>query len=135
MKRLPITAEILEQADSTFAQNANIRYNCYMDAFLLLARTRWQPRRAVRRLNLFFHAFGFQQHPDKTFIGKTEKGFDWMRYFFTAQGTVSISLRAWTKHLITLCQHYEQTRRMPWYKRWRRVAEYRLRWVSRWAGP
>ncbi len=45
-----------------------------MDDFIILARTRWQLRAAVVALNRCFDHFGFEQHPDKTFIGRVERG-------------------------------------------------------------
>ena len=42
-----------------------------------MAKTRWHLRLAVKQLNSFFTEFGFVQYPDKNFIGKIEKGFDW----------------------------------------------------------
>ncbi len=118
--------------DSTFAHDANLQYMRFMDDFLIFARTRWQLRRAVRRLNLFFNEFGFEQHPDKTFIGRIEKGFDWMGYVFNARGDVCVSPRAWKYHLVKLCQLYEQTRYLSLDMRWRRVVEHRLKWKNSW---
>ncbi|ELD8091265.1 hypothetical protein WM620_005040 [Salmonella enterica] len=37
-------------------------------------------------LNRHFAQAGFEQHPDKTFIGRVEKGFDWMGFWFTEKG-------------------------------------------------
>jgi len=52
----------------------------YMDDVLVLAPTRWKLRRAVRVLNETFARLGLEKHPDKTFIGRTEKGFDFLGY-------------------------------------------------------
>jgi RNA-directed DNA polymerase len=51
-----------------------------MDDILVLAPTRWKLRRAVRVLNETFAELGLEKHPDKTFIGRTEKGFDFLGY-------------------------------------------------------
>jgi RNA-directed DNA polymerase len=51
-------------------------YVRYMDDILVLTRTRWQLRRAVRTLNRTFAELKLSQHPDKTFIGRIERGFD-----------------------------------------------------------
>ncbi|BAJ02812.1 reverse transcriptase domain-containing protein [Shewanella violacea] len=50
--------------------DGDIYYARYMDDFIIFTRTRWQLRRAVKRLNQFFNQFGFKQHPDKTYIGR-----------------------------------------------------------------
>ena len=44
-------------------------YVRYMDDILVLTRTRWQLRRAVRTMNRTFAELKLSQHPDKTFIG------------------------------------------------------------------
>ncbi|MGR6859369.1 hypothetical protein ACU5EH_02965 [Aliivibrio salmonicida] len=56
----------------------------------------------------FFNQFSFVQHPDKTFIGKIDKGFDWMGFQITMQGIVSIAPRSMDKLIIKLAQLYEQ---------------------------
>jgi hypothetical protein len=47
-----------------------------MDDILILTRTRWHNRRAVRQLNQCLGVLKLEKHPDKTFIGRIEKGFD-----------------------------------------------------------
>ena len=54
--------------------DCDIYYARYMDDFIIFTRTRWQLRRAVKRLNQFFNQFGFKQHPDKTYIGRIGLG-------------------------------------------------------------
>jgi len=53
---------------------------------LVLAPTRWKLRRAVRELNETFAALGLDKHPDKTFIGRVAKGFDFLGYHFGPKG-------------------------------------------------
>jgi hypothetical protein len=53
-----------------------------MDDILVLAPTRWKLRRAVKRLNQTFTELKLEKHPDKTFIGRIEKGFDFLGYQF-----------------------------------------------------
>ncbi|MDQ6961576.1 MAG: hypothetical protein Q9M28_03470, partial [Mariprofundaceae bacterium] len=45
-------------------------------------------------LNQFFNHFGFEQHPDKTFIGRTNKGFDWLGFQLNHTGIVGVSVRS-----------------------------------------
>ncbi|WP_166793029.1 hypothetical protein [Budvicia aquatica] len=92
------------------------------------AKTRWQLRRAVRKLNQFFNQYGFRQHPDKTFIGPTRKGTDWMGYWLTDQGVQSVAPRALANHLTKLRRLYEQTRHLPARQQQARVAGYIGRW-------
>jgi hypothetical protein len=57
-------------------------YVRYMDDILVLTKTRWQLRRAVRTLNQTFAELKVSPHPDKTFIGRIERGFDFLGYYF-----------------------------------------------------
>jgi RNA-directed DNA polymerase len=50
-------------------------YVRYMDDILVLAKTRWQLRRAVRTLNRSFDELSLAQAPDRTFIGRVVKEF------------------------------------------------------------
>ena len=97
--------------DEWFSKQPHLRYVRYMDDFLILAKTRWHLRNAVATLNGFFDSFGFIQHPDKTFIGRIDKGFDWMGYQFDGSGVIAASPRTLEKHRIKLCQLYEQAYR------------------------
>ena len=51
-----------------------------MDDVLVLAPTRWKLRAAVRTVNRVLAPLDLEKHPDKTFIGRGEKGFDWLGY-------------------------------------------------------
>src|SRR5438445_3324847 len=44
------------------------------------SRTPWKLRRAVALLNGIFTMLGLEKHPNKTFIGCVEKGFDFLGY-------------------------------------------------------
>jgi hypothetical protein len=54
-----------------------------MDDILVLAPTRWKLRRAVRAVNEVLGSLGLDKHPDKTFVGRIEKGFDFLGYHFS----------------------------------------------------
>jgi hypothetical protein len=61
-------------------------YVRFMDDILVLAPTRWKLRKAVAVVNRGLDALGLAKHPDKTFIGRTEKGFDFLGYHFWDRG-------------------------------------------------
>jgi RNA-directed DNA polymerase len=44
-------------------------YRRYMDDVIVLAKTRWYLRKAVRTVNQHFNQLKVAQAPDKTFIG------------------------------------------------------------------
>lgn len=114
--------------DAYFARQRGIRYLRYMDDFVLLAKSRWALRRQVKALNTFLTALGFEKHPDKTFIGRVSRGFDWLGAWLTHRGVVGIAPRAWAKHREKVRRLYEQTRRWLAWARWQRVSAYRRRW-------
>ncbi|WP_243750194.1 reverse transcriptase/maturase family protein [Providencia rettgeri] len=128
----------LTSMDTYFAQK-RVHYVRYMDDFVLLTQTRGQLRKAIRQLNQWFAAFGFRQHPDKTFIGRVAKGFDWMGAWLTNHGITGVAPRALDNHRNRCRQLYEQTSRLSVEQQADRVSQYRLRW-SQWvkcvlAGP
>ena len=52
---------------------------------MVTAPTRWKLRKAVRIVNQFLEGLKVEKHPDKTFIGKKEKGFTFLSYFITPE--------------------------------------------------
>ena len=57
-----------------------------MDDWVILAPTRWKLRAAIRLVNQTLAELHVQQHPDKTFIGRISRGFDFLGYAFTPAG-------------------------------------------------
>ena len=50
-----------------------------------MAPTRRKLRRAVTAVSEILAALRLEKHPDKTFVGRIERGFDFLRYHFTAE--------------------------------------------------
>ncbi|MGR5464467.1 reverse transcriptase domain-containing protein [Photobacterium damselae] len=117
--------------DDYFANQPNIYYARYMDDFIILTKTRWHLKRTVSKLNQFFEYFQFTQHPDKTFIGKIAKGFDWMGFWFTDKGCISTAPRALSNHAKKLLWLYERVRKLPVQEQANRIERYLVRW-ERW---
>ncbi|MDU3300095.1 MAG: reverse transcriptase domain-containing protein [Enterobacter ludwigii] len=115
--------------DTYFEAQRDIRYVRYMDDIVILARTRWRLRRAVRSLNVFFASGGYEQHPDKTFIGRTDRGFDWMGIQFTGTGATGVAPRALANHRERCRRLYEQAawRGRTWLRQ--RLSAYVKRWT------
>jgi len=67
-------------------KNLDVKYFRYMDDILILAPTRWKLKKAIRVLNQTFNELKLEKHPDKTMIGRTERGFDFLGYHFSPQG-------------------------------------------------
>ncbi len=53
---------------------------------LVLAPTRWRFRKAVKAVNETLNVLRMEKHPDKTFIGRIERGFDFLGYHFGPAG-------------------------------------------------
>src|SRR5207247_11198307 len=76
------------------------------------SRTPWKLRRAVALLNGIFTTLGLEKHPNKTFIGRVEKGFDFLGYCLwpdrltVAQATVE-------RFLARVTRLYEQEQGRP----------------------
>lgn len=63
-------------------EKLDVKYFRYMDDILILAHTRWKLRKAIRVLNQTLSELKLEKHPDKTLIGRTERGFDFLGYQF-----------------------------------------------------
>ncbi len=61
-------------------------YVRFMDDIVVFAPRRWRLRGAVRALNQALGALRLEKHPGKTFIGRIEKGFDFLGYHFSPRG-------------------------------------------------
>lgn len=56
-------------------EKAGLFYAQYMDDWIVFAPTRWKLRKVIRITNRVLNQLKVWQHPDKTFIGRAEKGF------------------------------------------------------------
>ena len=121
-------AFFLHELDAAFAQRG-LFYIRFMDDILVLAPTRWKLRAAVKVVNQVLASLHLAKHPDKTFIGRIEKGFDWLGYHISPAG---LRLAATTLHTFAtrLTRLYEQEAGRP--NRAARLGQYVRRWVG-WA--
>lgn len=85
----------------------DLHYARYMDDIVILTRTRWQLRRAIKTLNQIFNSLKLKQHPDKTFIGKIERGFDFLGYNFS-HGPLGLTTKTINHVLVKMHRLYEQ---------------------------
>ena len=82
-------------------------YVRFMDDLLVLAPTRWKVRRAVKVVNQVLDGLQLEKHPDKTFIGRIEKGFDFLGYHFSRNGP-AVAKTTMNKFAERITQLYEQ---------------------------
>jgi RNA-directed DNA polymerase len=83
-----------------------------MDDVIVLAPTRHKLRRAVKVVNETFDTLGLEKHPDKTFIGRVERGFDFLGYHL-APGRLTQSVATVGRFVERAARLYEQDRREP----------------------
>jgi RNA-directed DNA polymerase len=123
-----IGAFFLEELDRRMTATG-LFYTRFMDDILVLASTRWKLRRAVGLVNHILGALRLKKHPDKTFIGRIARGFDFLGYHFAADRlTLAVSTLANFADRVT--RLYEQERERP--KRPSRLGAYVKRWCA-WA--
>ncbi|MCK9378136.1 MAG: reverse transcriptase domain-containing protein [Syntrophobacterales bacterium] len=86
-------------------ESLEVKYLRYMDDILILADTRWKLKKAIRVLNRNFDDLKLAKHPDKTTMGRVERGFDFLGYHFTPPG-ISLATQ-------TLAGSYRSASRLP----------------------
>lgn len=57
-------------------------YIRHINNILLMAQRRWPLRKGIRIVNQELAALKLNKHPDKTYIGRAEKGFNFSGYRF-----------------------------------------------------
>jgi membrane-bound lytic murein transglycosylase len=77
---------------------------------LILTKTRWQNRKAVKQLNQLLNKLKVEKHPDKTYIGKIEHGFDFLGYHFNGS-QLTVARKTVEKHVLHWHQLYEQQKK------------------------
>jgi len=102
---------------------AGLFYARFMDDWIIVAPNRWKLRKAVRIVNQVLDSLKVEKHPDKTFIGRTEKGFDFLGYHFEL-GSLTPSHQTVTKHAERICRLYEQG------AGYNRIRQYVRRWTN-----
>ncbi len=82
-------------------------YVRYMNVILVLAPTRRRLRKAVKAVNEVLGSLRIEKHPDKTFVGRTERGFDFLGYHFGPAG-LSVAVKAVEQFVARAIRLYEQ---------------------------
>ena len=96
----------LKPLDDAMAESG-LFYARYMDDWIVIAPTRWKLRKAVRTVNRVLDNLRVEQHPDKTFIGRAERGFDFLGYHLQPGG-VTVAAK-------TIANMYERIARLYEY--------------------
>jgi len=93
-------------------ERGSLFYVRFMDDILVLAPTRWTLRRAVKAVNEVLGGLCLEKHPDKTFIGRIGRGFDFLGYHFSREG-LSVAKATLEKFVERATRLYEQERERP----------------------
>ncbi|EED34442.1 Reverse transcriptase domain protein [Luminiphilus syltensis NOR5-1B] len=118
-------AVYLQELDAAL-EPRDVFYVRYMDDILVMARTRWQLRRAIAVLNGVLGRLKLSKHPDKTSIGYIARGFDFLGYRFS-RNRLQLARKTLDNMRSTLSRLYEQKKADPqrsaylgaYLRRWR----------------
>jgi RNA-directed DNA polymerase len=103
----------------------------------VLSKTRWQLRRAVALVNRTLAALKLDKHPDKTWVGKIDRGVDFLGYHHTRAGSCLSGCKSTTTAGATACIpaaatlarfHAQITRLQEQGARPARIGVYKTRW-------
>lgn len=123
-----IAAYYLKGLDEQMAGDKRYFYRRYMDDIVVLAKTRWHLRYAIRAVNQHLNALKLAKAPDKTFIGRIEKRFDFLGYRFGLP-RLALAEKTMANAVNKVRQLYEQKQTAP--KRAAMLDDYISRWL-RW---
>ncbi len=83
-------------------------YARYMDDWVILVKTRSQLRRVVKKMHHVMQKLNFKLAVNKTYIGRVQKGFDFLGYHFTHLGIVGLAKKTVQNFLERMAKLYEQ---------------------------
>ncbi len=97
-----------------------------MDDILVLSPSRWRLRKAVKVVNQVLTFLKLEKHPEKTFVGKTERSFDSLGYPIRPDG-ISVASKTLERFVSRAARLYEREpvattapRLGPYVRRWTR---------------
>ena len=120
-----IGAFFLAELDAALARTG-LLFVRYMDDVIVLAPTRWKLRRAVKLVNEVLTGLRLEKATEKTFIGRVERGFDFLGYRLLPEG-ITVATATWNRFCERALRLYERDRREPcsssrleaYVRRWR----------------
>lgn len=105
----PLLAALFLRPLDTAMERLGLLYVRYMDDVLVLAPTRSKLRRAVKVLNRVLASLGLDKHPGKTFIGRIDRGFDFLGYHLVPSG-LTVARETYVRFVERAARLYEQGR-------------------------
>ena len=125
----PLMAALYLEPLDRRMEATGLTYARFMDDWVILAPSRWSLRRAIRIVNETLRELRVKQHPDKTFIGRIERGFTFLGYWITQKGVTGVAPSAWRGFQERVARLYEQD--APPEEIRRRIEQFVRRW-TRW---
>jgi hypothetical protein len=133
-------AFVLTELDEALEQRGLFAVR-YMDDILVLAPTRWKLRQAIRVVNQVLTALRLTKHPDKTYIGRIARGFDFLGYHFSPAG-LGVAAQTVRHFVARVHRLHEREREKPdgsstlgiYVRRWVRWVRAGLRGGRGWTG-
>lgn len=98
-------------------QKLPVFYRRYMDDWVIIAPSRWKLKRAIKTMHQVLATLKLCLHPDKTSIGRTDKGFDFLGYHLKpgSLSPSSLSLQHFREHRLRLYEQHASNERMRAY--------------------
>lgn len=93
----------------------------FMDDWLIIAPNRWKLKKTVCLVNQILNTLKEEKHPDKTFIGRASKGFDFLGYHLKPGG-LTVAAGTIHNHTERIDRLYEQGATAS------RIGQYIRRW-------
>jgi RNA-directed DNA polymerase len=117
-----IGALYLKQLDDQIV-STGLFYVRFMDDIVIMAPTRWKLRAGIRKVNETLESLKLRRHPDKTFIGRISRGFEFLGYFFSPSG-FDIARKTFVRFAERITRLYEHGVEKL------RIEEYTRRWFQ-----
>jgi hypothetical protein len=104
-----MSAIYLKPLDLAMVKNG-LFYARFMDDWVVLSPSRWKLRKAIKAANQVLEQLKVEKHPDKTFIGWVDRGFDFLGYHFTSRAGQGLEVAKKTidNHVARITRLYEQ---------------------------
>ena len=88
-------------------EKSGLSYARFMDDWVIVDTSRWKIRKIVKVANTILFNLKIEKHPDKTFIGRADKGFDFLGYRIKPD-LLSVSVITIKRHVERIDRLYEQ---------------------------
>jgi RNA-directed DNA polymerase len=103
----PLMGALFLQTLDDRMEQLGVFYLRYMDDIVVLAPSRWKLRKAARVVNQTLNGLGLEKRSEKTFVGRIERGLDFLGYHLRPEG-LRVAQATLEKFIARATQLYEQ---------------------------